>query len=184
MLQTLELQRGSVHAVKWKLKSRSVKSCDGKMAGTFEACFPFGPAISLWSLSFHYHVTMCVPSGLERLLKVWRFNNKRQSDLSGSFCRVMFPLATATFVAVSSVLCVLIQPSDIFRHPGVWQAAAFSSRSSRGQVLESSVVSAEPHLCISARQISIYDKVFQLFQIKWLYPSMVACGVTEWTCER
>ena len=68
------------------------------------------------------------------------------------------------------------KPSDIFPHPGVWQAAAFSSRSSRGQVLESSVVSAEPHLCISARQVCIYDKVFQLFQSKWMQMALLKHG--------
>ena len=40
----------------WSVISWSVKSCDGKMTWTFEACCSFGPAISLWSLSLHYRV--------------------------------------------------------------------------------------------------------------------------------
>ena len=70
--------------------------CHGKMTGPFEASFSWRPAWPFWSLSLHYNVCSA-------------FQQLTETDLLGSCCHVMLPLATATFVPAYGALCVLVQ---------------------------------------------------------------------------
>ena len=84
VLQTLELQTWSVHAVKWKLEHN-----------------PCNPPWEKWLAPLKQSFLDGLP------------------DLSGSCCHItLWPLATATFVAVYGVLCVLIQACPIPKRLG------------------------------------------------------------------
>ena len=105
----------------------------GKMTGPFEAFFSPRPAWPFWSLSLHYNVCSAWCWKIAEGLMFQMFWHLTQTDLSGSCCHFMLPLATATFVAMYGVLYVF--SSKPLQHPGVWEASDFASR---GQVLESS----------------------------------------------
>ena len=78
----------------------------GNMTGPFEAIFSWRPAWPFWSLSLHYNVCS---AWCWRIADVLMFQRLTETDLLGSCCHIMLPLAAATCVAVYGVLCVLIQ---------------------------------------------------------------------------
>ena len=114
----------------------------GNMTGHFDAILSWGPAWPFWSLSLHYRVCS---AWCWRIAEGLMFQQLVETGLSGSCCHItLLTLATATFVAVYGVLCVLIQACPTPKRLGrCWFCF---KRTGIGKLLESSVVSAQPHL--------------------------------------
>ena len=123
--------------------------CHGNMTGPFwsnlflRACLTF--LVTVTSLPCVFCLLLKDCWRIVEGLMFQMFQQLAETGLSGSCCRItLLTLATATFVAVYGVLCVLIQACPTPKRLGrCWFCF---KRTGIGKLLESSVVSAQPHL--------------------------------------